>query len=297
MSPASPAAAIDLARTRVRRASLRRSLEAVANGPREQLSIDLSQKDVDVAAVLEEITRPLGCDSTALLRLMAVFRNSGIADSAIERLSAKSGSARRSSARILGALRMPQAVSFLAPMLASKDRAVSDTAARALGRIGGSQSAQVLLTAIQRTGLRRTLICALARAAPDLFLEVTLGAPQRPGVKPAAALAAGLRRRQTAVGPLAALLLHGTPRERVISCRALGWIGSSAAIPAVLAALADPEWKVRVAATKALRVLHDGAAILDLERLHADRSPHVRQASVIALRKLTREVGFIETWL
>src|SRR5690349_15696857 len=193
MSPASPSAAIGIARSRLRRASLKRSLEAVAFGSREQLSIDLSQRDADVALVLEEMTRQLGCDRTELLRLMAVFRNSGIADSAIDRLAAKSASGRRNSARILGALRMPQAVTSLGPMLASKDRAVSDAAARALGRIGGSQSAQVLLTAIQRTGLRRTLIGALARAAPDLFLEVTLGAPQRPGIKPAAALAAGLR--------------------------------------------------------------------------------------------------------
>ena len=77
-------------------------------------------------------------------------------------------------------------VTWLAPLLESKDRAVADAAARALGRIGGAQSARVLLMAIQRAGLRRTLIGELARAAPDLFLEVTGdGAPsgQRAGIK------------------------------------------------------------------------------------------------------------------
>ena len=298
MSPASPGAAIGHARSRIRRAALKRSLEAVAFGTKELLTIDLRQGDTDVALVLGDVARPLACDRVELQRLMAVFRNSGIADAAVDRLSAKGISARRNGARILGALRLPQAVGWLAPLLASKDRPVSDAAARALGRIGGSQSAQALLTAIQRIGMRRTLIGELARAAPDLFLEETLSAPQRPGVRPAAALAAGLRRRHTAVGPLVALLMHGTPRERVISCRALGWIGSSAATQAVVAAIEDPEWKVRVAAAKALRVLHAGTAILDLERLNADRNPRVRHASAIALRKLTREVHFIElTWL
>jgi HEAT repeat protein len=289
---------IELARRRVRRASLHRNLEAVAFGTREKLSIDVRQKDDDFALVLEQITKPLACDNVGLQRLMAEFRNSGIADAAIERLSAKSPSARRQSARLLGAVRMTQAVTLLAPLLESKDRAVVDAAARALGRIGGAQSAQMLLMAIQRIGLRRTLIGELARAAPDLFLEVVLSEAQRPGLKPAAALAAGLRRRQTAVGPLVALLIHGTPRERAISCRALGWIGSSAAVPAVIAAVEDPEWKVRVAAAKALRALHSGTAILDLERLRADRNRRVRQASAAALRRLLRDVKVVElTWL
>jgi len=280
------------------RASRQTNLEAVVLGTRHKLSIDLGEKDDDFALVLYRITKPLACDSVELRRLMAEFRNSGIADAAIERLSADSRSARLQSARILGALRMPQAVTWLAPLLESKDRAVADAAARALGRIGGAQSARVLLMAIQRAGLRRTLIGELARAAPDLFLEVTLGEPQRPGLKPAAALAAGLRRRQTAVGPLVALLMHGTTRERVTSCRALGWIGSSAAVPAVVAATEDPEWRVRVAAAKALRLLHSGQAILVLERLSAERNAHVRQASAAALRRLIREVKVIElTWL
>jgi len=278
----------------MRRASLHRDLEAVAFGTREALSIHAGEEDDDFALVLDEVTKPLACDSAALRRLMAGFRNSGVADEAIDRLSAKNRSARLQSARILGALRMPQAVTWLAPLLESKDRAVADAAARALGRIGGVESARVLLMSSQRTGLRRTLIGELARAAPDLFLEATLSEPQRPGIKPAAALAAGLRGRHTAVGPLVALLIHGTPRERAISCRALGWIGSGAAVRALIAAIDDREWKVRAAAAKSLRVLHSGEAILGLERLREDRNPRVRQASTGALRRLTREVRFIE---
>jgi len=282
----------------MRRASLHRDLEAVAFGTREALSIHAGEKDDDFALVLDQVTKPLACDSAALRRLMAGFRNSGVADEAIDRLSAKSRSARLQSARILGALRMPQAVTWLAPLLESKDRAVADAAARALGRIGGVQSARVLLMSSQRTGLRRTLIGELARAAPDLFLEATLSEPQRPGIKPAAALAAGLRGRHTAVGPLVALLIHGTPRERVVSCRALGWIGSSAAEPAIIAAVKDPEWKVRVAAAKALRAVHSGTAISELERLVVDRNPRVRLASLVALQGLRRDVRVKkQTWL
>jgi HEAT repeat protein len=281
---------LEMARHRMRRASLHRSLEAVAFGAKGKLSIDLREKDDDFVLVLDQVTRPLACDSPALRRLMAEFRNSGIADEAAERLSAKNRSARIQSARILGALRMPQAVTWLAPLLRSKDHAVSDAAARALGRIGGLQSARVLLAAIQRTGLRRTLIGELARAAPDLFLEVTLSERQRPGLKPAAALAAGLRRRHTAVGPLVALLMHGTPRERVISCRALGWIGSSSALPAITAAVEDPERRVRLAAGKALRILQPVTKVTPLKQPPEERRLSIQSASDASLGNLLREL-------
>lgn len=274
----------------MRRAALRRKLRAVAEGKRDEISIDLADTGLDAASALDEATRKLTCDSVELQRLTAVFRNSGIADAAIARLRERGPAARRQSTRLIGALRMPQAVTWLAPLLASKNRGVSEAAARALGRIGGHRSAETLLVAIRRNGLRRSFMAELARAAPDLFLEAILSGPQHPGVKQGAALAAGLRRRHTAVGPLLAMLLNGSPRERAISCRALGWIGSAAAIPALIAALYDDEWKVRLAATKAIRELHAGAAYFDVNQLLADQNPRVRRMAQVTLQRLLPEV-------
>lgn len=272
----------------IRRGALRRSLVAIAAGKSDDLSIKLDDKTFDAASVVDDVAKPFAIESIELQRLVAAFRNSGAADAVVDGMAAKPAATRRQSARIAGALRLAGAVSWLSPLLASKDRSVCDAAARALGRIGGPRSAQALLLAIQRAGMRRTFIAELARAAPDLFLEVALSEPQRPGVKPAIALAVGLRRRQTAVGPLLALLMHGSRRERAISCRALGWIGSPAAIAPLNTALSDPETKVRVAAAKALRGLNAGRTTR-LKPLSFDRNHVVRIAAGEALR--TAESG------
>ena len=280
---------IDQARNTVRRAGLRRGLRAVADGRSGAIQFDLGAPGLDAVDVLADFTRPLRADSGQLLRLMAAFRNAGIADKAILGLSAPRPAARRDSARVLGALRLPQAVPWLEPLLRSKNRGVAEAGTKALGRIGGHRSSEALLTAIRRTGLRRSSITELARAAPDLFLEVRLSEPQHPNVKSGLAVAAGLRRRHTAVGPLLALLSEGSPRERAISCRALGWIGSPVAVPAVTAALGDPEWKVRLAATKALAALRARPAYFEVYSLLGDPSPRVRVAAKSTLRRVLRD--------
>src|SRR5439155_48680 len=167
-----------------------------------------------------EITK--GTDS--LTRLVVALHRSGVADAVVAGLAEDDPLQLERCCRILGALRLEPAVPWLAPLLRSEHVAVSDRAARALGRIGGIRSAEALLAATRRAGTRRTLVVALARAAPDLFIETVLSSRRRPGLLGAAALAAGLRRRHTAVGPLLALLDSGTRRHRAISCRALGWM-------------------------------------------------------------------------
>jgi HEAT repeat protein len=171
-------------------------------------------------------------------------------------------------------------------LLESDDRPVSDAGARALGKIGGARSATALVLAIQRKGLNRRFIVELARAAPDLFVEAALTKPQRSAVRPALAIAAGLRGRQTAVGPLIRLMEDGTRRERVISCRALGWIGSGTAVPTITRALGDRDWKIRLSAAKALGALRAQSAQRELTYLRIDRNASVRKAAEQALYRL-----------
>jgi HEAT repeat protein len=288
MSP-SPAGVILQAQVSMRRATVRRQLQSVASGKTTTLSIEVDQAGVDVGAILEEVTRGLEMDSAQVQNLVLAFVNSGTADRVVERLTAKNPDQRIRSARVLGALRMYEGVPWLAALLESRDRKVSDAAARALGKIGGTKSAAAIVTAIQRRGINRRLVAELARSAPDLFIEALLLQPQRPSVRPALAMAAGLRRRRASVGPLIALLEHGTRRERAIACRALGWIGAGSAVPVITAALQNSDWKTRMSAAKALGALRAVSASDGLKYLTIDRNTRVRAAARMALNRVKEE--------
>jgi HEAT repeat protein len=206
----------------------------------------------------------------------------------VAQLEAPGALQRVAAARAVGALRMYEASSGVADLLEAPERAVVDAAARALGRIGGTPSARALVAAIQRRGVSRRLVSELARSAPDYFVEAALETPQRPAVRPALAIAAGLRHRRTAAPHLMTLVRRGSRRERMIACRALGWIGERSAAPAITEALSDSNWKVRMSAAKALGALHATGARDAIRYLYADRNPRVRLAAVQAVRRIDR---------
>src|SRR2546423_1597879 len=234
MSSRSPAAVLKQADAGIRRAALRRKLQAVTTRMSRTLSVDLDHAGVDVGEVIEQITEGLPMESAEMQRLVAAFKDSGVADRVIARLSAKSPVQRARSARVIGSLRMYDAVWWLADQLQSRERSVSDAAARALGRIGGAQSANALQLAIQRKGLSRRLVTELARAAPDLYLELALGEQQRPAVRPALAIAAGFCRRHTAGGPPFNPLPRGSPKERGLSRPGPGGVWAPTPIPLII---------------------------------------------------------------
>jgi len=268
---------------------VRRRLRAVADGRAAAIEIDLHRGPVDVVGELAHLTARMADGSPPLARLQAAFDRAGACDAAIDGLASRLAVHRIRSARSVGALKAERAVAWVAPLLSADEAEVRETAARALGRIGGVRSADALVRAIERRGATRTLIVELSRAAPDLYLEAALFGPRRAGVIPAVAAAAGLRRRQTAVGPLLALLVSGSRKERVVACRALGWIGSRRSVPVLIAAIADREWKVRLSAAKSLAALHAPARGAALEALLADRHPRVQKAGRQAQRRLARE--------
>ena len=281
---AAPVDAIRRARDRARRASLRRRIEAAAWGKDERAPVTLQEPDV--ARAIEEATVAMAVDSPALRRLIAVLMNSGAVDGTVERLASATVQDRVGAVRTIGALRLHDAVPRVAPLLAARERPVSNAAARALGRIGGAQCASALLRAIHHGRASRRFVAELARAAPDLFVESALREAERPGVRSALALAAGLRRRRTATTYLISLVQRGTRRERVVGCRALGWIGASTAIPLITDALDDRDWRLRVSAAKALGALRAQSARTSLRYMFADRNPRVREAARLALRRI-----------
>lgn len=285
---ATPVTALGHARNNVKRALVRRRLEAIASGRNTEVAVDFDEPHVDVAGVLEDLARPMERESGEIGRLIASFRNTGTADRIVAGLESPSARQRASAARAIGALRMYEAVSAVAALLAAPERRVVETAARALGRIGGTPSAAALMAAIQRHGVSRRLVSELARSAPDYFVEAALEEPQRPAVRPALAIAAGLRHRRTAAPQLMALVRTGSRRERMIACRALGWIGEKTAAPTIVDALSDSNWKVRMSAAKALGGLHAAGARDAIRYLYADRNPRVRLAALQAVRRIDR---------
>ncbi len=286
MHPAiAPVTAIHHARAGVRRAALRRRLEAVAQGRSTDASLPRDEA-IDAERVLTEVAGALEPGGAAMQRLVASLVNSHALDEIIDSLESKSVYRRAAAARALGALRMYETVAWVEPLLVAPEAAVRNAAARMLGQVGGVQSAAALLSAIRRRGPNRRLVLELARSAPDHFIESAMSQPAKRGVRQALALASGLRRRRTATGPLMALVVNGSRRERLISCRALGWIGTPNAAAVIAEALDDSDWRIRMSAAKALGRLRADGMKAELRYLEADRNPRVRTAARAALRRI-----------
>jgi HEAT repeat protein len=254
IQPRTPGRAIEQAWVAIRKSVVRRRVQAVAAGESGASAVDFDEAGLDVGAIVCEVAAPIQPGSPQLKRLREALQQAGYADIVVDRLSASDPALRTRSARIIGALVMEDAIPWLAPLLADGDQHVREVAARALGRIGGSRSADALVRAIQQSGPKRTLINELARGAPDLYLESALMGP-RANVRAAVCVAAGVRRRRASVAPLLVLLASGTRRERAASAKALGWIGVGSAVPALIGALMDRDSRVRLNASKALAAI------------------------------------------
>jgi HEAT repeat protein len=236
----------------IRKTMMRRQIRSVVAGNSTVLNLDLSDREIDAAALLAEEAAPLDVDSPAFMRVAASMNNAGLADAVIDGLSSSDPILRHRCLRVAGTMRMEALVTWIGPLLWAPEPGVRSAAARALGRIGGSRSADALLVAIQRLGSKPMFVIALARAAPDLYLETILRSQQKRPVHPAVAMAAGIRRRRTAIFALMAQLAGGSRRMRAVCGRALGWIDAPVSIQALNTALSDPEWRVRLSAVKAL---------------------------------------------
>ncbi|HEU4750141.1 MAG TPA: HEAT repeat domain-containing protein [Acidimicrobiia bacterium] len=70
------------------------------------------------------------------------------------------------------------------------------------------------------------------------------------------------------------------------AARALAYAGDPAAAPALLSALADPHWRVRMTAIQTLGRLEVEGVTDELVAALADEHPRVRAAAAVALRRL-----------
>lgn len=273
-------------RLAIRRALVRRQLHAVTEGKSERLRINLHDGEINSSALLVELIAPLDPESIPFRRIASAMKRSGVTEAVIDGLGSRDFTVRAKSARIAGALRMEQVVPWLSPLLWSRVPSVRDSASRALAKIGGVRSADALLMAIQTIGPRPSFIVALARAAPDLYLEAVLGGTQLRSTHPAVAVAAGLRGRRTATAALILQLMSGSRKARKASSRALGWLGGPAGIPELTLALEHRDWWVRMSAAKALGAIPAYRPDRLLRACLVDRNPRVRRSAQDAIRRL-----------
>jgi HEAT repeat protein len=285
MTAANPRRPFEPARQAIRRSVLRHHIRSLLAGKSDRLTIDLADRGVDPAAMLVEAKSTIFRNGLLHERLVSAVRHPSVANHVIDGLGSRDPLVRSRCARIAGVFQMEAAVPWIAPLLWAKESVVRFAAARALGRIGGVRSADALLMAIQRLGPRPVFIVALARSAPDLYLETVLSRRQPRAVQPAVAIAAGLRRRRTAVAPIMAQIGAGSSRLRTAGNRALGWIGAPAGIPVLVESLEHHDWRVRASAAKALGAMEGFQPGSQMFACAMDRNTRVRKAAKNTLRK------------
>ncbi|HEX6351263.1 MAG TPA: HEAT repeat domain-containing protein [Candidatus Dormibacteraeota bacterium] len=277
------------ARKALARNRFRWRLEAVIAGSATAAPLEPGLEPDDLLAALLEAAVSASSEMGARLRLLNGVASGPLRDLLYQRFGEDEPARRVPAMQIAGLLGMGECIPLLARAAAGTDATVREAAARALGRIGGAGAADALVRAIRwrrESAVRLTL--ELARAAPVLYLERALLDLEFAPVRGWLALAAGLRRRPSAVASLVHVLATGSRFERIAACRALGWIGDPSVLPAIGYLLKDPGWQVRWAAARALGQIGEPGCLAELEENLQDRNLKVRVGTAGAIARLTQ---------
>lgn len=269
----------------LKKSRLSRGVRAVLAGTDGTLVVDLGDADLDPGSVFLGFTRSLPAGSPGLARLVEALQSSNTVDVLLDGLLDDDPRLRVRCARLAGALRIDAALPWLGVQLNASERPVRWAAARALGRIGGARATDLLLGALRTRRLPSSrLVIELSRAAPDLYLESWMRAPQNVAVRAQLAAAIGLRGRRSGLEPLRRLASEGTERERATACRSLGLIANPQPGAEFQSALAHRSWRVRRAAARALGEIGDRSWLPALQETLYDPHPSTRYAAARALR-------------
>jgi HEAT repeat protein len=278
---------VDAARRGLVRTRMRSRLDAIVAGSAAGLAVESGWRTEDLLLCVEAICQENLGDLLALRRLASGLKRGRVHALLLDQLWGPDPKVKRRVITVLGRLEMDEVVPWLAPFLGNPDEGVRVNAARALGRIGGGRASDALVKALYwRRGSLNRVVMELARAAPDLYLERALVNPHHSGIRASLAVAAGLRRRRTAVASLMHVVASGSRAERIAACRALGWIGDRTVVPAIQYLLGDAGWQVRVAAAKALGQIGEPDSERELLRGFQDRNLRVRRSVEAALKRI-----------
>jgi HEAT repeat protein len=287
--------AVDIAEARRDRRAARYEdavLELVcADGDAAPAALTGLRDTADHAAVSRMLTDYAGSvTGTARARLTVFFEESGYVDAAIGDLSRRSEWRRGRAARTLADLASPRAVGPLGRAAVSDRSArVRAAAVRALGRIGGEESADAILAAwvggrVQSGIAAQALLDVGTPAAATLLVAA---GDARSGVRAIACRAlghVGADGRPDVVMQLAARAVDdGDAAVREAACEALGLAGSDDAAFALASAMGDANAGVRRAACDAAARLRISDLQTIASGLTRDSDPRVGRAAARAV--------------
>ena len=225
-------------------------------------------------------------DSERKAKLRSAIVRGGISATLQAGLRDRRPAVRARSAILCGLLTIEELIPAVGPLLWDPQARVATSAARALGRMPGTTSADQLLSAVRssRCSIGRLAI-ELARAAPAGYFQKAIALERHPRVQHALAVAAGLS-SHAAVTDLRPLLSASRAEVRAAACHALGAGGRSAVAGLVVPLLKDQHPSVRTAAAKALGRNGDLTCGSELVLAGLDPDANVRASARAALRRL-----------
>src|SRR3989441_3950995 len=237
-------------------AKIDRVLTTAINGdPRAVLDVkasDLLAEAGPVADVISAAIERAGMGLAAQLTVTQTFLRSGVEGELLDSLASPDHAVRIAGARLCGALRLPDAVPWLADMLDDPVPAVRAAAARALGRAGGRRVVDALMAPADRLPQYR-VAKELSRAASDIDFESLLREGGAVGTTVTVLMACGLRGDALRT-PLLVRMAQDRicdTQIRVAACRALAMIGDPAGADALRLLGTDPDAVVQKAAVRA----------------------------------------------
>ena len=223
--------------------------------PRVTLDVKASEMLAEAESVARVISAALeraGAGLAAQLTVTNAFLRSGLEVDLLNSLADPDPRIRIAGARICGALRLPEAVPWLADRLDDPDPAVREVAVRALGQAGGRRVVDALMSRADRLPQYR-VAKELSRAASDIDLELLLREAAGATATVTALMACGLRGDALRT-PLLVKMAQDRQCEtqiRVAACRALAMIGDPTGADAMRMLASDPDATIRKAAVRA----------------------------------------------
>jgi len=212
-----------------------------------------------VAPAIAAVMQMRGITLAQQARVTKVISRAGLGGELLDAMASPDPKVRAAAARLCGALRLAEAVSWLADLLTDSDETVRMAAARALGRTGGHRAVDALMGAVEDFP-PHLMAMQLAHAASDIDLDSLLRTGFSARTAVVVALACGLRADALRFPRLVSMARdrNGTPEVRAAACRALGMIGDRAAAGVLRNLSSDADSAVSEAASRALRRYHPG---------------------------------------
>lgn len=205
-----------------------------------------------VSQVISAAFERAGPGLAAQLTISQAFSRSGLVAELLDSLANPDPAIRIAGARLCGALRLPQAVPWLADLLDDPIPAVREVAIRGLGQAGGRRVVDALMSRADSLPQYR-VVKELSRAASDIDLEALLRQTGNPKTTVTVLMACGLRGDALRT-PLLVKMAQDRQCDaqvRVAACRALAMIGDPAGADAMRPLATDPDASIRKAAVRA----------------------------------------------